>query len=164
MLQTLLSGLCCRRLSSAPAVQAAHSPLRYSSQSQCGTTVGLLRVRRPARAHVFQHTWARVGDGCDGPGVWHQRRVRQGDHLHPESSEQTRTGEAQGAGNHHLAAGPNYLPEHLHHLHLHLKVPLLSLCCFTDDSAPCGPLKPLTHKATPSPNKKNKTESECLGH
>lgn len=135
LLSALLSGLHHRRISSAPAVQAAHAPLWHSSQSQCGKTVGILRVGRPARAHIFYHTWARIRDGRDGPGVWHQRRGGQGAHLHSAGSGQTRTCAPQGAGHHHLSAGPHYLPEHLHHLHLHLDVPLLSLCCFTVDSA-----------------------------
>lgn len=129
LLPALLSGLCHRRVPSAPAVQAAHAPLWHSSQSQCGTTVCILRVGRPARAHVLYHTRARIGrDRLDGPDVWHQRRGGQGDHLHPASSGQTRTCAPQGTGHHHLTAGPHYLPEHLRHLHLHLHVPLLSLC------------------------------------
>ncbi len=150
LLQALLSGLRLRRLSSASAVQAAHSPLWHPSQSQCGTTVGFLRVRHAAGAYVFYHTWARNTDGYDGPGVWHQRRNRQGDHLHPAGSGHTRTSEAQGAGHHHLAAGPHYLPEHLHHLYLHLDVSLLSLCAaFQMTLPPTGLWMPLTHKAIP---------------
>lgn len=128
MLQALLSGLRHRRLSSAPAVQAAHSPLRHTSQSQRGTTVRFLRVRCPARSYVLYHTGARIGGGRGGPCVWHQRRGRQGNHLHAAGSGQTRTSATQGAGHHHLTAGTHYLPEHLHHLHLHLNVPLLSRC------------------------------------
>lgn len=125
LLQALLSGLH-HRLPPAPAVQAAHSSLGHSSQSQRGTTVCLLRVGHPANAYLLYHTWAR--DGCDRRGVWHQRRGRQRHHLHPAGSGQTRTSAAQGAGHHHLGAGPHYLPKHLHYLHLHLIIPLLSLC------------------------------------
>lgn len=144
LLPALLSGLRRRRISSVPAVQAAHAPLWHSSQSQCGKTVSVLRVGRPARPHIFYHTWARIRDGCDGPGVWHQRRGGQGDHLHSAGSGQTRTCAPQGAGHHHLSAGPHYLPEHFHHLHLHLDVPLLSLCAALQWTVPRSglPTKP----------------------
>lgn len=128
VLQALFSGLCYRRLSSDPAVQAAHASLRHTSQSQCGTTVSFLRVGCPARSYILYHTGARIRGWYGGPCIWHQRRSRQGDHLHAAGSEQTRTSATQGAGHHHLTARPYYLPEHLYHLHLYLIVPLLSRC------------------------------------
>ena len=128
LLPALLSGLCHRWFFRAPAVQAVNPPLRHSSQSQCGTTVRILRVGCPARSHIFYYAWARVRDRWNEPGVWHQRRGRQGDHLHLAGSGQTRTHAAESAGYHHLTAGPHYLPEHLHHLYFHLYIPLLSFC------------------------------------
>lgn len=125
LLQALLAGLRHRRLSSAPAVQAAHSSLRHSSQSQRGTTVSFLRVWHPAGAHILYNTWARTGGRQAGAGVRYQRWGRQRDHLHPAGSGQTWTSEAQSAGHHYIAARPHYLPEHLYHLHFHLTLPLL---------------------------------------
>lgn len=153
VLQALLSGLRRRRLPSDPAVQAAHPPLRHSSQSQRGTAVGFLGVGRPARAHVLHRTRARIGDGRDGSRVRHQGRGGQGDHLHPSASGQTGTSSPQGAGHHHLAAGPHHLPEHLHHLHLNLDIPVLSLCAALQMTLSGL----LTHKAIPQ-------KTLCLGH
>lgn len=127
VLPALLARLHCRRLSSAPAVQVAHTPFWHSSQSQRGPTVGVLRIRSTAGAHIFCHTWARIRVRRIGPGVWYQRPGGQGDHLHPAGSGQSRTGAPQGPGYHHLSAGPHYLPEHLHYLHLYFDVPLLRL-------------------------------------
>lgn len=126
MLPCLLPGLSHRRVSSAAAVQAAHPPLGHPGPSQRGQAVGVLRVGRPAGEDLLHHTGAGVRVVHARPGVWHQRRGGQGDHLHPAGPGQTRPGAPQGAGHHHLTAGPHHVPEHLHHLHLHLSVPLLS--------------------------------------
>lgn len=127
LLQAMFSGLLLRIVSSAAPVQTPHSPLGDPSQPQRGASVGLLGVGHPAGAYVLLHP----GAGGRGrrrryePALRHQGRGGAGHHLHTAAAAEGGACSPPGAGHHHLTAGTCHLPEHLHHLHLYIHLPLL---------------------------------------